>query len=183
MCDLTTYFEESQTLFLEGQVSNLTFPAWATEAYFETYEQRLLLPIIAPESQGKDSNQDIYDSCRLAALIYFRGLVGGVPFNHLVNKSLLGKLRNAVERTVPGRWDRAPGTLLWVLLIGTAASRNNKESRSFAGRLSVTSCCITVWHYQDLRKILVKFLRIEKLVVGRFRKRREAKGKRSLGFF
>ena len=78
--------------------------------------------------------------------------------------SLVERLRLQIERTVLGAWDRAPGILIWVLLVGTAAERNGTEKMLFAGHLSLVALCVGLRQYEDVRNMLAKFWCIERLV-------------------
>lgn len=117
-------------------------------------------------------NADLEESCYLASLIYFSALVDNIPFNSHLNKSTLDRLRKTIGTSVPGGWDHAPGLLLWVLLVGTAAEREGEEDVFFAAHLSTTCLCVGVRHFGDVRNMLVKFLWVERIVQERARSAR-----------
>ncbi|KAL8821925.1 MAG: hypothetical protein Q9191_007212 [Dirinaria sp. TL-2023a] len=114
-----------------------------------------------------ESNADLEESCRLASLIYFSAMVDNIPFNSHLHMSTLDRLQKTVGRSVLGGWNHAPGLLLWVLLVGTAAERRRDKDMFFAGHLCTTCLCVGIRHFGDVRNMLVKFLWIEKTIRAR----------------
>ncbi|KAF2748299.1 hypothetical protein M011DRAFT_457639 [Sporormia fimetaria CBS 119925] len=91
-----------------------------------------------PSTESEDSPDWVYEACRLAALIYCRSIVQGVPFSDSANvlhapstgtmsppTTQLAALCNALEQTATGNcWGDMYGVFLWICLIGGAASRD-----------------------------------------------------------
>ena len=105
----------------------------------------------------------VREACRLAGLIYFRALFHNIPFSSSQNTVIMQGLKAALENSILSGWNGAPGLLLWVLLVGTAAARSNGEENFFAGHLSTTCFCL-VTHWYDVQQILATFLRMERMV-------------------
>ena len=115
---------------------------------------------------GYNSDADLEESCRFASLIYFSALVRNIPFNSYLNKDTLDLLRMTLGRSVLGGWDRAPGLLHWVLLVGTAAEKGQDEI-FFAVYLRTTGLWGGVILFEDVKSMLLKLLWIERIVQGR----------------
>ncbi|KAL5423997.1 hypothetical protein PMIN04_003455 [Paraphaeosphaeria minitans] len=88
-----------------------------------------------PSTEDDVSDDWIYESCRIAALIYCRSIVQGMPLAQSANvmharssglgtgTTLISALHRAVDQTDRvGQWGDMSGVLLWVYLVGGAAS-------------------------------------------------------------
>ncbi|KAF2655436.1 hypothetical protein K491DRAFT_716248 [Lophiostoma macrostomum CBS 122681] len=98
----------------------------------QIYARMLLLPPINVEI----APDWVYEACRLAALIYCRSIVQGVPFSEsgnvmhsrgtgtgLSNNTVVSALLTALDSTdTSGFWGSMSGVFLWVCLLGGAAS-------------------------------------------------------------
>ena len=157
MREITVMLEESQTL--QPKIDSNTIAEKCI-----LIERRLRMLPSMNILDGYPADKEVYECCRLAALIYFRAVVYSVPFNKPVNKPLLGRLRTSIQRSVLGGWDQAFGVLIWVLLVGTAAERQDPTPWVSAGFLSLTCCGVGVRHPHDVRSLLWKFRWIEKIV-------------------
>ncbi|KAF2439552.1 hypothetical protein P171DRAFT_436202 [Karstenula rhodostoma CBS 690.94] len=102
------------------------------DAHLEQIYTRLLY---RPSTEENVSHDWIYESCRIAALIYCRSIVQGMPLSQSTNvihahnsgsgtgTSLISALHRAVDQTDrSGHWGDMCGVLLWVYLVGGAAS-------------------------------------------------------------
>lgn len=114
-------------------------------------------------AQNQTSHYQVREACRLAGLIYFRALFHNIPFSSSHNAVIMQGLKAALENSILSGWNGAPGLLLWVLLVGTAAARSNRDENFFAGHLSTTCFCL-VTHWHDVQQILAMFWRMERMV-------------------
>ncbi|KAF2249697.1 hypothetical protein BU26DRAFT_425137, partial [Trematosphaeria pertusa] len=103
------------------------------DAHMQQIYTRLLYRPSADDSISPDW---IYETCRLAALIYCRSIVQGVPLSESANvmharsssgdisgTTVISALHMALESTDrSGFWGNLSGVLLWVCLVGGAAS-------------------------------------------------------------
>ncbi|KAF2202280.1 hypothetical protein GQ43DRAFT_369463 [Delitschia confertaspora ATCC 74209] len=119
----------------------------AETASYDAYMQQICTrAFLRPSQGGFQSKTDwIYESCRLAALIYCQSLVQGVPLsestsspytqtagNELSPDTYLSQnsgytvilaLHNAIENTdKSAQWEELCGVFLWITLVGAAAS-------------------------------------------------------------
>ena len=102
------------------------------EAHLEQIYTRLLY---RPSTEDNITPDWIYECCRIAALIYCRSIVQGMPLAQSGNimyarssgagtgTTMISALHHAFEQTDRTRhWDDMCGVLLWVCLVGGAAS-------------------------------------------------------------
>lgn len=173
MRTVTALFEASEgaeTIILNRKVAKQCKDMETTIGLYPTINFERL-----PSLGQAESNADLEESCRLASLIYYSALVDNIPFNSHLHIDTLDRLQKTVGRSVLGGWDHAPGLLLWVLLVGTAAERERGKDMFFAGHLSATCLCVGVRHFGDVRNTLVKFLWIENIIQGRGKERKQGR--------
>ncbi|KAF2683085.1 hypothetical protein K458DRAFT_50432 [Lentithecium fluviatile CBS 122367] len=106
-------------------------------ASYDGHMQQIYTRILVSRSTEDSVAPDwIYECCRLAALIYCRSIVQGVPLSESANvlharsssvdasdTNLISALHNALEHTDRREyWGDMCGVLLWVCLVGGAAS-------------------------------------------------------------
>ena len=153
MHDLTQMFEETYT---ENSLADSIYMDRCV-----SIERSLDSLPFATDTHSKDDQ--IYEACRLAALIYFRALVHNVSFGSPINSQIMQNLRFSLASSILCGWNDVPGVLIWTLLVGTAADRSGTEDVFFAGHLSTTSrCLLPLLH--NVSKVLKKFLWIESVV-------------------
>lgn len=123
----------------------------ATQAQFASYDahmQQIYTRLLMSHSTEDDITPDwMYECCRLAALIYCRSIVQGVPLPEsahvlharnsgaiVTQTTLISALHSALERTDrKGCWGDMWGVLLWVTLVGGAASWPESPSYRMSG--------------------------------------------------
>lgn len=131
---------------------------------FALIERQLTLnPTHSAAAAQSQMPHQVREACRLAGLIYFRALFHDVPFSSSENLMAMQGLRAALEISILSGWNGAPGLLLWVLLVGTAAARSTSDQTFFAGHLSTTCFCL-VAHWHNVQQILATFLQIDRMV-------------------
>jgi hypothetical protein len=101
--------------------------------------------LLLPSAEDNNSPDWVYESCRIAALIYCRSIVHGATLADSANimharisgsssesGTLLSALHSALGRTnVQTCWGfELSGVFLWVALVGAAASRSTPRSSS-----------------------------------------------------
>jgi hypothetical protein len=112
-------------------------------ASYDTHMQQIYTRLLENEpTEGSVASDWVYECCRLAALIYCRSIVQAVPLHEsanllnarrseadISNTTLISALHNALEHTDRrGNWGDLCGVLLWVTLVGGAASWPSSNS-------------------------------------------------------
>jgi len=99
----------------------------------ELLERVQRLPAIPATASPPDQ---IYESCRLASLIYSTAIVHHISFSAAADmypaqpQPLTVLLEQALRRSDPSScWDRLAGVMLWVVCVGAAAARGRRERR------------------------------------------------------
>ena len=98
---------------------------------------------------------------RITSRIYALALIHDVPFGHSSNRKALQHLQRLIESTILVGWTDLPGALLWVLLVGTALERDQKEGNILTAYLSTTCHYIGFRHWDLVRDTLMTFLAVE----------------------
>ena len=104
------------------------------------------------------------EAIRLAGWIYYRTLVRNIQFDNEANLEDARKLKFYLDATAITGWVDQPGPLLWVLLVATATLRSQPEGFTISGHLSTSVLCIGVRNWMPVRRMLEKFMLIERLV-------------------
>ena len=118
-------------------------------ASYDAHMQQIYTRLLMRHSTEDHGTPDwVYECCRLAALIYCRSIVQGVPFSDSTNvlygrssgtdtshMTLISALRSALEHTERRDfWGDLRGVLFWVTLVGGAASWSSSGLSYGAGQ-------------------------------------------------
>lgn len=118
-----------------------------------------------PGSRAANHLKEYLDEAiRLAGWIFYRTLVRNIHFDNEANLEDARKLKHYLDATAVTGWTEQPGPLLWVLLVATAALRSQPEGFTVSGHLSTTVLCVGVRNWMPVRRLLEKFMLIERLV-------------------
>ncbi|KAF2871522.1 hypothetical protein BDV95DRAFT_628708 [Massariosphaeria phaeospora] len=139
MQDLTRTFM-ARWNYASDIFSHTSTPELASyDAHMQQIYTRLLL---RPSTEHEITPDWIYESCRLASLIYCRSIVQGVPLSDSANVlharnsaadlsgiTVLSALHNALDHTDrSSHWGDINGVFLWICLVGGAASWPSMQS-------------------------------------------------------
>ncbi|KAF2006004.1 hypothetical protein P154DRAFT_530286 [Amniculicola lignicola CBS 123094] len=142
LCDM---HELTRTFIARWNYIGDVFPPGSSSelASFDSHMQQIYTRLLLRPSTDDDLTPDwIYESCRLAALIYCRSIVQGVPLSDSANvmharssgaditgSTMISALHNALENTDRrGNWGDMYGVFLWICLVGGAASYPSHHS-------------------------------------------------------
>lgn len=101
------------------------------------------------------------EALHITSRIYTLALLHDVPFGHPNNRQALQILQQLLESTVLVGWTDLSGALLWVLLVGAAAERDQEEDHTIAGYLTAICNYIGLRHWDGVREILETFMAVE----------------------
>jgi hypothetical protein len=136
LCDM---HELTQTFTLRWNYVGDMFASQAAAdlASYDGHMQQIYSRLLLRPSAEDDITPDwVYESCRLAAIIYCRSIVQGVPLSDSANimharsssmdlsgTTIVSALQNALDNTdKKGYWGNMSGVFLWICLVGGAAS-------------------------------------------------------------
>jgi hypothetical protein len=127
----------TQTFVHRGSFGTDTFQSDPHFASFDNHMQQIYTRLLLRTTTENDAAPDwIYESCRLAALIYCGSIVQGLSFSESANTihatteaeggttttTLIRALHNAIVKTdIHGLWGDMCGVLLWVYHVGGSA--------------------------------------------------------------
>jgi hypothetical protein len=93
----------------------------------------------------------IFESCRIAGLIYLRTIVFSLPFSDTFHQNNVLYLRASVEKTdVHSSWGAVPEALIWVCLVGAAASKLPTQKAWFIACLGPVFNALGTLHFKEL---------------------------------
>jgi hypothetical protein len=102
-------------------------------------EKLNFLFLSSPADSSKDHQNRvdyIYESCRLAATIYWSSVHNLIPFSAAVHNEHVLALKAALHKTDIISWlIAAPEAFIWICLTGAAASQQNLERAWFVARM------------------------------------------------
>jgi hypothetical protein len=119
------------------------------------------LPAISPTSLN--STEDlIYETVRLAALLYSTAISSRSPFSYTSQYSILQDLWKAIWRISLSRWKKIPGVFLWVILVACASSKDKMQRRLLKLNIAAVVLHIEVTRTGIAVSCLRAFLRVQK---------------------
>jgi hypothetical protein len=126
-------------------------------------QQRLLLLQTAEElnipSSSSKPKPNIYECCRLTALIYSVGVVLPVPNSHSVLQELVRRLMKAIGvLDIRTFGVELGGVLLWMLVLGGIAALDTPERHWFASQLAWIVRRLDIDDWEGVEDILGSFL-------------------------
>jgi hypothetical protein len=127
-----------------------------------TTSLRYRLLLCAPTRPAISQSNILSEACRIGVLIYLRpAICCQVSYRYL-----LGQLKSCLEdikiHTDMERCEVAE-LVLWLTFIGGATALDGPDRAWFVAWLSKTAGTIQIYSWDDVRSVLGKFLRIEKI--------------------
>jgi hypothetical protein len=142
LCDME---ELKRMFFLRWSYVNDVFPPQSPSelASYDADMQRIYSRLLhRPSAEDEIIVDWVYESCRLAALIYCRSIVQGVPLSDAASvmsgaglsySTVVAALHNALNNTDRSEhWGPLRGVFLWICLVGGAASWPAKLNPTFS---------------------------------------------------
>jgi hypothetical protein len=147
--------------YLQGKPFGLKLGAIARAR--TAVQQRLLLLQSAEElgipSSSPKPKPNIYECCRLTALIYGVGVVFPVPNSGSVLQELVGRLMIAIGvLDIRTFGPELGGVLLWMLVLGGIAALGTPERHWFASQLAWIVRRLDIDDWEGVEDILGSFL-------------------------
>jgi len=128
--------------------------------------QQRLLSLPASEeleiSPPSSSQPNIYECCRLTALIYGVAVVYPIPNSHDVFQELVRRLMDAIQNVDIKMFGiDLFGVLLWMVVLGGIAALNTLERPWFASKLAFIVRRLDIEEWAEMENILDTFLWLE----------------------
>jgi hypothetical protein len=124
----------------------------------EIQEYLLSLPSANDPEDHTYRGDDVYETCRLAARIYWGCIYTTTPFSADTNSSHMEALKVALEKTNDQLWwNAAPEALVWVCLVGGTAARHRPERKWFVARFGPMMVTLGDKRPAELQRSLMTF--------------------------
>lgn len=99
-------------------------------------QTKYLKPILASDTDL------IFETIRLAALIYSSCIVSLTPFGSQQNEPLMQEFHSNIFQVSLARWKESPGIFLWILLVAAPSSGNDARGRFLKKKMAVAGMSI-----------------------------------------
>jgi hypothetical protein len=106
----------------------------------------------------------VYECCRLTAIIYVRSILTGTPFSQSYPALGLQKLDHAIKKVSLVGWSKAPGVLLWVLLVQLPARRSQADKAWYMGLMQKVGAAVGFAKWEDMVRSIDNFIRVQRFV-------------------
>lgn len=122
----------------------------------------VLLPASEELSTVPSSKPNIYECCRLAALIFGVAVVYPIPNPHNVLLELVRRLKTAIECLDIGTFrTNLSGVLVWMLVLGGIAASDKPERPWFVSQLALIVRRLDIIEWNSIEDTLESFLWLE----------------------
>lgn len=108
------------------------------------------------------SSSHMYESIRLAAIIYSAGVTFPLPPYQGIFRRLSSRLKNVLEDSKFDQcWQLSPKLLLWLLVLGGIAALESEERSWYVGTLAVVSRSLNISEWDDVAEEMAHYLWLE----------------------
>lgn len=123
-------------------------------------QHRLMsLPTDEELASGEVSSPRMYESVRLAGIIFSAAVTFPMPPYQGIFRRLAGRLKTVLEESKLDKcWQLYPKTLLWVLILGGIAALNSEERSWYVRTLAVISQSLGILEWEDVVEEMVPYL-------------------------
>lgn len=135
-------------------------------------KQLQLSPSISTPATDSES---IFETIRLAALVYSTCIMSLIPFYSPQHEPLLHELNDNLSRVSLTRWKEIPGIFLWILLIAAPSSGNDAHGRFLKKKMAVAGMSIGLEDFNLATGHLRAFWKVQRWIARESRRVEEVK--------
>jgi hypothetical protein len=159
--DLTLVLNGIRSVILgknsESEHSNILHTAIGTQ-------ERILSLRSAHEANHPTTKDYIYETCRLAALIYLRAIINHTPFSKAWHPEELQDMFSAIILTPMHRWRPFSGVWLFVVLSINPPKEEFYPGAMFKFFLKTSSFHMAAWDWQSWVNIMETYLALQRWI-------------------
>jgi hypothetical protein len=108
----------------------------------------------------------IYETTRLAALVYCRAIVDYLPFSKACRPEELHAVYAAMSQIPLSQWKRFPGVWLFALLSINPVARNLPIGVTLRSLLKISCFTLGSWEWQIYVNVMESFIYVQKWIRG-----------------
>jgi hypothetical protein len=120
---------------------------------------------LLPDGSAVDSplaSDFIYKSCRIAALIYCKGIIERTSLSKVCTLKELNRLWANMWQVKLSRWKRIPGIFLFVILSALSAAEDAPHGRFIKSIFKTTSAYVGLDYFELLDAALMAFVKMQR---------------------
>jgi hypothetical protein len=114
------------------------------------------------ELDSKVYNDNIYKSCRTAALIYTRAVLGHMPLSQACTMVDLQQLWSSMWRVTLKQWKLIPGIFLWVIVSALQAAQATPHGRFLKSMFKAASSYMAMEHFEVVDASLMNVVKVQR---------------------
>jgi hypothetical protein len=157
--DMTFTFDGIRS-FMDGNQQGLE-RARVLAAATHIHNRIYLLPS-ASEAGHSTSNNFMYETCRMASLIYLEVITNFVPFHLAGRDDVLQPLFAAIGKVAIQRWKPLSGIWLFVLLCINPPNDKAFGGPSFRAFMKRSAFHVSAWDWQSYVNIMETYLNVQR---------------------
>lgn len=127
----------------------------------EWIQSRILALPSGSEPTSPLSKDNIYKSCRTAALIYIRAILTRTPLSQTCSVQDLNQLWSSMWRVTLTQWKQIPGIFVWVILSGLQAAQSTAHGRFLKSMFKAAIAYMSLEHFEVVDASLMNFVKMQ----------------------
>jgi|HubBroStandDraft_4_1064222.scaffolds.fasta_scaffold236893_1 hypothetical protein len=106
----------------------------------------------------------MYETVRLAALVYCRAIINHIPFSEACRPADLRTMFSAMSQISLSEWKRFPGVWLFVLLSMNPAARNIPAGINLRSLLKISCFALAAWEWQVYVNVMESYIYVQRWI-------------------
>lgn len=104
---------------------------------------------------------NIYKSCRTAALIYIRAILTYTPLSKACTLQDLNQLWSSMWRVTLTKWKKVPGIFVWIILSGLQAAQSTPHGRFLKSMFKAAVSYMSLDYFEVVDASLMNFVKMQ----------------------
>ncbi|KAH8808859.1 hypothetical protein F5884DRAFT_858377 [Xylogone sp. PMI_703] len=104
----------------------------------------------------------LYETCRIAAVVYSASMLHRKPLSRSCTPALLGQFWTSMWKISLSRWKKTPGIFLWLILVMTPFAQGRSEGRFLKSMISASIMAIGLEDWKVVMTQLQVFVALQK---------------------
>lgn len=142
-------------------VENTHYDAAKLKAEAEWIQSRILALPTGTDSTSPLFDDNIYKSCRTAALIYIRAILTHTPLSHTCTLQDLNQLWSSMWRVSLTQWKQIPGVFVWIILSGLQAAQSTPHGRFLKSMFKAAASYMSLEYFEVVDASLMNFVKMQ----------------------
>jgi hypothetical protein len=106
----------------------------------------------------------IYETVRIAALVYCRAIINYLPFSEACYPADLSMMFSTMSQISLSQWKQFPGIWVFILLSMNPAARNVPLGVNLRSLLKISCFSLAVWEWQAFANLIESFIYVQRWI-------------------